>query len=283
MSPPLETRALTKRYPGVVALDDVAIELQRGRVHALVGENGAGKSTLIKILAGVERADAGEVRRDGLPVSLDTPGHARRVGITVVHQQPHLIHELTVGENLALRREYPRTAIGSIAWRRLEREAAEACASMIPSLDVGRPAGSLGGAEQTLVELSFALASRPGVLILDEPTARLPRHEAERLFERLRELAARDTAVLLVTHRLDEIFAIADEVTVLRDGRRIWRKAITETEHDDLIKAMVGRTVEFERDETCAPGEQVRFTATSLSDSDRAFTDINLTVTRGEI
>ncbi len=283
MSPPLETHALTKRYPGVVALDGVALELQRGRIHALVGENGAGKSTLIKILAGVERADAGEVRRDGLAVSLDTPGDARRAGITVVHQQPQLIRELTVAENLALRREYPRTAVRSIAWRRLDREATEACASMIPSLDVGRPAGSLGGAEQTLVELSFALAARPKVLILDEPTARLPRHEAERLFDRLRELAAQDTAVLLVTHRLDEVFAVADEVTVLRDGRRIWRKAIAETGHDDLITAMVGRTVWFERDLTCTPGEQVRFTATSLSGSDRAFTDITLTVTRGEI
>jgi ABC-type sugar transport system ATPase subunit/ribose/xylose/arabinose/galactoside ABC-type transport system permease subunit len=283
MSVCLQTLALSRRYPGVTALDGVSLELQSGRVHALVGENGAGKSTLIKILAGVEGADDGEVRRDGRPVVLESPGHARRAGIAVVHQQPHLIPDLTVMENLALRSGYPRTVIGSIAWGRLEREATRACAAMIPSLDVSRPARSLGGAEQTLVELSFALASVPAVLILDEPTARLPRHETEGLLERVRELASRSTAVLIVTHRLDEVFAVADEVTVLRDGKRIWRKSITETDNDDLIRAMVGRTVEFDRDETCAPGSGARLTTTSLSDRDRAFTDVSLTVRRGEI
>lgn len=280
--PALEILGLSKRYPGVVALDGVSLELQPGRIHALVGENGAGKSTLIKILAGVERADRGEIRRGGASVSLPTPGHARRAGIGVVHQQPHLIPALSVMENLALRQGYPR-GTGVIAWGRLERLAREACASLAPSLDVSRPAASLEGAEQTLVELSFALAARPEVLILDEPTARLPRHESERLFATLQKRAGEGTAVLLVTHRLDEVFALADEVTVLRDGRRMAHEAIDDTDHDRLIQAMVGRAVEFERDTTEPPAGQARLSVSSLSDGEGAFSDVTLSVRPGEI
>src|SRR3990172_4091840 len=202
MTPLLETRDLVKRYPGVVALDGVSLALRPGRISALVGENGAGKSTLIRLLAGVERADSGEVRLGGVAAVLPTPDHARRVGIAVVHQQPHLIADLAVMENLALREGYPRNAIGSIAWKRLRERAAEACGSLIPLPDVARPAGALPGVAQMLVELSFALWARPKLLILDEPTATLPRHESQRLFDRVRELVAQGTAVLFVTHRL---------------------------------------------------------------------------------
>ena len=283
MTPLLETRDLVKRYPGVVALDGVSLALRPGRISALVGENGAGKSTLIRLLAGVERADSGEVRLGGVAAVLPTPDHARRVGIAVVHQQPHLIADLAVMENLALREGYPRNAIGSIAWKRLRERAAEACGSLIPLPDVARPAGALPGVAQMLVELSFALWARPKLLILDEPTATLPRHESQRLFDRVRELVAQGTAVLFVTHRLDEVFALADEVTVLRDGRLIWSKVVSETNHDDLIEAMVGRTVEFERDETCVPGDGVRFRTERLSDARGAFSNVSLTLKRGEI
>ncbi len=282
-APLLDVRSVTKRFPGVRALDGVSLTLEPGRIHALVGENGAGKSTLIKILAGVLRADEGEVVLGGQAVAIRTPHHARRLGIAVVHQHTHLIPDLTVAENYALRVGYPRGAARQIAWGRVRLQAQEAVAALAARLDVRRRARSLSGVEKQLVELSFALAARPRLLILDEPTAVLPQHETQLLFEHLRRFAADGGCVLFVSHRLNEVFGLADDVTVLRDGRLVWRKATGDTDHDGLIRAMVGRDVSFERDLASVPGEGDGLRVAGLSDLAGAFADVSLGVRRGEV
>jgi len=279
----LEIRDVSKRFPGVRALEGVGLTLEPGRLHALVGENGAGKSTLIRILAGVLRADEGQVVLDSHAVAIRTPHDARRLGIAVVHQHTHLLPELTVAENYALRVGYPRGVARQIAWRRVSIAAREAAASLVPQLDVRRPARSLTGVEKKLVELSFALAASPRLLILDEPTAVLPRHETQQLFDHLRRFAAEGGCVLFISHRLDEVLDLAHDVAVLRDGRLVWRKAIGDTDRDDLIRAMVGRDVTFERDPASVPGDGVRLHVAGLSDKARAFADVGLDVRRGEI
>lgn len=279
----LHISGLTRHYPGVVALDGVNLSVTEGTVHALVGENGAGKSTLIKILAGVVRPDAGEVRLNGKTLILSTPKASHRAGIGVVHQHTHLIPDLSVGENYALRQGYPRSALGTVAWSKVRRQAADALALLVPSVGVERDARTLSGVEKQMVELAFGLASAPRLLILDEPTAVLPHAETELLFQRVREYVAGGGAVLFVSHRLDEIFTLADEVTVLRDGRLVWNKALPETDHEDLIRGMVGRAVTFERDPESVPGKEVRLTVRALEDRAAAFHDVSIDIRRGEV
>ena len=283
MKPVLEARSLGKRYPGVVALDDVSLCIESGRICGLVGENGAGKSTLIKILSGVIQADAGEIVVAGQKLDLRVPQDAVRSGIAVVHQHSHLIPDLTVAENYALRRGYARRGPALIDWKKISRQAAEAVAVLVSDLDVTLPARTLSDVEKQLVELGFALSASPRVLILDEPTAALPRYETELLFSRVRELAESGTAVIFVTHRLDEVLQLTQEVTVLRDGRHVWTKQTSETDHDAIIRGMVGRSVTFERDSDLQPGEEVAFRVEALSDAVGAFHDVNLEVRRGEI
>ncbi|PYV90132.1 MAG: D-xylose ABC transporter ATP-binding protein, partial [Acidobacteria bacterium] len=270
-APLLEIRNLIKCYPGVLALSQVNLAFESGCIHALVGENGAGKSTLIKILAGLFPPDEGEILLEGNIISISTPPEARRLGIGVVHQQTHLIPDLSVAENYALRLGYPLGGLRNISWRALKSRSALATSILLPSLDVARQAHSLSGVEKQLVELAFTLASKPRILILDEPTAVLPHRETRELFDHIRKFASKGGLVIFVSHRLDEVFEIAEDVTVLRDGRKVWRKEITETTRDDLIRAMVGRAVDFRRDETCVSGKEEYFHTLGLEDSQAAF------------
>lgn len=279
----LVAQGISKFYPGIVALDGVSLTLRPGSGHALVGENGAGKSTLIKILAGAIKSDAGQIMVCGEPARFSSPLAARRAGIAVVHQHSHLIPELTLAENYALREGYPRTSLGTVAWRALAEQARQAVHVMLPGMDVERSAGTLSGVEKQMVEISYALAARPRVLILDEPTAILPHAESDRLFRMVRAFLAGDGAVLYVSHRLNEVFELCDQVTVLRDGKLVWNKPARETDTDDLIRAMVGRGVSFERDETLVPGQEPRLSLENYSDAAGAFTDVNLQVRAGEI
>ena len=281
--PILSVTGLSKYYPGVVALDGVDLHLQAGSAHALIGENGAGKSTLIKILAGAQRPNAGRLTMHGRQITLPTPLHARRAGIAVVHQHSHLVPELTIAENFALRQGYPRSSFGTIAWRQLAHEATRAVHVMLPGMDVERLAKFLSGVEKQMVEISFALAANPAVLILDEPTAILPYAETDRLFRMVRSYLAGDGAVIYVSHRLDEVFALCDRVTVLRDGKRVWTKPTSETDNDDLIRAMVGRGVSFERDATLLPGTDTLLKIEQFNDAAAAFSGTNLQLRAGEI
>ncbi len=263
----LEIRNLTKRYPGVLALSQVSFSLEAHRVHGLVGENGAGKSTLIKMLAGLFPPDRGEILIEGRTISIASPTHSRSLGIAVVHQHNHLIPDLSVAENYGLRLGYPLGRIGQISWQKLKSEALAATRFFLPSIDILAPARSVSVVEKRLVEIAFALASRPRLLILDEPTAVLPYHETCLLFERIRQFVSDGGSVLLVTHRLDEIFELSGDVTVLRDGQLVWRKQTQETNHEDIIRAMVGRAVGFRRDQESIPAMEILFQVADIADN----------------
>src|SRR5271157_1936888 len=239
-SPPLlAMTGLVKRFTGTLALDHVNYDVRRGEVHALLGQNGAGKSTLIKILAGVYEADAGEVLYAGKPVHPGTDA----LPIAFIHQDLGLVEWMTVAENVAIQTGYPRSRAGLISWPRVKNAAAEALAIMGGDIDPDAPISSLPAAERSLVAIGRALAIKAHILVLDEPTAALPEADVERLLETLRRLRKSGLGVVYVTHRLDEVFRIADRVTVLRDGRRLATVPTDETNAPELVQMIVGRSM----------------------------------------
>jgi len=243
MTPPrLQLTGISKRFAATAALTDVSLELLAGEVHALVGENGAGKSTLVKILAGVHQPDAGEIRLDGATTPITGPAHSRSLGIAVVHQEPRLFPDLTVAENVFIGHA-PAGALGSIDWRAMRRAAQALFAELDVQFDVGAPVRGLSMADQQLIEIAKALSVEASVLVLDEPTASLSAHEVERLFTIVRRLRDRGVAILFVSHRLDEVFALCDRATVFRDGRHVVTVPTVGLTTADLIRHMVGRTV----------------------------------------
>jgi ABC-type sugar transport system ATPase subunit len=242
-TPALSMTAISKRFPGVVALDDVSLTLIPGRVHALMGENGAGKSTLIKILAGVYRPDSGTIRIAGEAVDLHSPRDALARGIKVVFQEIALIEEFTVAENIFLG-EYPTGPAGSIRWDRIRADAAALFDRIGFRVDPAARVRDLAVSQQQMVEIARALARDARIVVMDEPTSSLTPAEVEQLFAVIRRLTSLGIAVLYVSHKLEEIFAIADTVTVLRDGRHISTKPRADHTEDTLIQDMIGRRIE---------------------------------------
>ncbi len=239
VGPLLAMRGLSKRFTGTLALDRVDFDVRRGEVHALLGQNGAGKSTLIKILASVYTADSGEVSFDGRPVDLTTD----KLPIAFIHQDLGLVEWMTVAENVALLRGYPRSRFGLISWREVRKAAADALSIMGSDLDPAAPVTALPAAERSLVAIGRALAVKADILVLDEPTAALPDADVERLLQTLRRLRESGIGIVYVTHRLDEVFRIADRITVLRDGRRVATVASDQTSPGDLVEMIVGRSM----------------------------------------
>ncbi|AZM64098.1 MULTISPECIES: sugar ABC transporter ATP-binding protein [unclassified Streptomyces] len=243
MAPPAEVlavRGLSKTFPGVRALDDVDLTLHAGEVHALIGENGAGKSTLIKLLTGVHRPDAGDIVFQGRDVSFATPLEAQRAGISTIYQEVNLIPLLSVARNLFLGRE-PRNRLGLLDFGRMNREAEEALRAYGVQVDVRRPLRSLGVGAQQMVALARAVASEARIVIMDEPTSSLEPREVETLFSVIRRLRDEGIAVIYVSHRLDELYAVCDTVTVLRDGRRVHHGRLAELDRLSLVSTMLGR------------------------------------------
>jgi ribose transport system ATP-binding protein len=278
----LELRNVSKRFPGVVALDDVSIGFARGEVHALAGENGAGKSTLIKVIAGRYRPDGGHILFHDAVVEIADPLKASRMGISVVYQEYNLLPKLTVQDNVLLGRE-PRTPLGSID-RAAARSAVTALAArMNVSLSPDSFVADLGAAEAKIVEIMKALASHVEVLILDEPTAALPEKDVAALFSVIRSLRDAGVTVLYISHRLDEIFAIADRVTVLKDGQRVGTWPVSEITRDFLIRSMVGRELTdiYPARRASADGQEV-FSGEGLSDGKNLF-GISFRLRAGEI
>jgi ribose transport system ATP-binding protein len=241
----LEARDIGKSFPGVVALEGVSLGVRGGSVHAVVGENGAGKSTLMKILSGVSRADAGCILLDGRAVEFTSPRAAERAGVVIIHQELNLVPALSVAENIFLGREPAR--FGFVDRRRMEREAEAILDRLGHRLDPRRAVESLKVSDQQVVEIAKALSLDARVLMMDEPTTALAAGDVERLFGIIRTLTGAGAGVVYISHKMDELFRIAGEFTVLRDGKLIGHRAASETNPGELVRMMVGREVSYER------------------------------------
>lgn len=239
--PLLEAAGLTKDYPGLRALDDVDFSLRTGEIHALMGENGAGKSTLIKVLTGATPSDGGRIHLAGEPVRPQSPMHAQQLGISTVYQEVNLIPDLSVAENLYLGRE--PTRFGRIDWRQVRRRARAALERMQLGVDVSSPLRSCSIAMQQMIAIARSLDMSARVLILDEPTSSLDRKEVDQLFTVLRRLRGEGLAVLFVTHFMDQVYAVSDRITVLRNGKLVGSYATSELPRMALVSKMIGREV----------------------------------------
>jgi len=281
-SPLFELQGISKQFPGVKALDDVSFEIRAGETHMLLGENGAGKSTLMKILCGAYQSDAGTFLHNGQPVAIHSPNDARRFGIAVIFQDFTLVPYLDIAQNIFLGREFPGRIPGSIDRRRLYREARRVLDTIGFDIDPHRPVHTLGVAQQQMVEIAKALSQDARILVMDEPTAALSDRETELLFAMIARLKAQGVAIIYISHRLAEVFALGDRITILRDGRKVASLLPSQTDADGLVKLMVGRTVDhtYARDflSPGAPVLQVRGLA-----ADNGIADINIDVRAGEI
>ena len=254
----LKIEHVTKRFPGVVALKDVSFEVYRGEVHALVGENGAGKSTLIKILSGVNSLEEGALYLSGRQVKFAKPVEAIEKGISVVHQEIKLVNTLSVAENIFIGRP-PMNRFGMLNRRQMNREA-RALLDRIGAdiIDEKTIVSRLSIAEQQMVEICKALSYESEIIIMDEPSATLTNKELTLLFQTLEKLKAMGITVIYISHRLEEIFAIADRFTVLRDGQHIHTGNVAEVDRQRLISMMVGRELENEYPKELMPrGEPI--------------------------
>lgn len=241
----IEIDRVTKRFPGVLALDAVSFDFRSGEVHAVIGENGAGKSTLMNILAGELRPDGGEVRVEGKPTNIPTPLASQKLGIAVVYQELVLCMNLSVAENVMLPQIAARTATSIVPREEMRQRAKKVLAQLgIAGIGLDAPVGRLTIAEKQLVEIARAIGQYARVLVLDEPNSALSRNESEQLFEIIRKLRADGVTVIYVSHHLQEVLAIADRISVMRDGRAIDTIENRNIGEDDLIRAMVGRELD---------------------------------------
>ncbi|MBV8474669.1 MAG: sugar ABC transporter ATP-binding protein, partial [Hyphomicrobiales bacterium] len=275
----LEMVGISKAFPGVQALEGVSFDCAAGEVHAICGENGAGKSTLIKILGGIYHPDSGSIRIGGRAASFAHPVAARRAGISIVHQELSLLPERSVADNIFLGDEPVR---GGRLDRKAMRERAQAIlARLLSSIDPDARAGDLSIAEQQKVEIAKALATGPRILVMDEPTAALDDAEAARLLDLVRRLRSEGVAVVYVSHRLPEIVAISDRVTVLKDGRKVLTEPTSAMPVERLVRSMVGRSL---ADYFPPRAKQTGETMLELKNcSNDVLFDIDLVVRRGEI
>jgi rhamnose transport system ATP-binding protein len=278
--PRVAMQGISKRFDATQALIDVDLELLPGEVHALVGENGAGKSTLVKILGGVHKPDSGIIALDGTTIGLDGPASARALGIAVVHQEPRLFPDLSVAENVFLGHS-PAGRFGGIDWGAMRRAAHAVFDDLGVRMDVGAPVRGLSIADQQLIEIAKSLSLDSRVLVLDEPTASLSAHEADRLFTIVRQLRDRGVAILFVSHRLDEVFALCDRATVFRDGRHIVTAKTADLTTADLVRYMVGREVTLFPKAESTPGATL-LEVRGLTRGP-AFRDVSFAVRAGEI
>ena len=277
--PLVEIVGVSKRFDATQALDDVSLALHAGEIHALLGENGAGKSTLIKVMTGIYPPDRGSIVMNGGELTLRTGAEAQRYGIAAIYQEPAIFPDLNVAENIFLGH---RNRGALMRWRRMHREAEELLGQLDVNLDVRALASTLSVAGQQAVEIAKAISLDVRVLIMDEPTAALSAHEVDRLFRQVRDLSARGVAVLFISHRLDEVFELADRITVLRDGRLISSRSRREATPEQVIRDMVGRDVaDFFARSDHAPDETV-LRVEDLG-RDGAFSGVSFEVRRGEV
>lgn len=235
----LTLKNITKEFPGVKALDDVTINIERGTIHGLVGENGAGKSTLIKILAGIYQPNKGEIILDGKPCRFNSPIEARRAGISVVHQEIKLAEPLSVAENMFLGNVQLKN--GLVDWKGMRRRAREIVEDLGMDIDINAQVSSLTVAKKQIVEIMHAINNNSRILIMDEPSAVLTDRELEVMFRIVKQLRDKGITIIYISHRLDEIFGLCSNVSVLRDGRHIDTIPVASVDRQGLINMMVGR------------------------------------------
>jgi inositol transport system ATP-binding protein len=238
----LAAEGIRKEFPGVVALDDVSFRLRRGSVHALMGENGAGKSTLMKVLAGIYQPDKGKVQLKGVDIRLASPLDALENGIAMIHQELNLMAYMTVAENIWIRRE-PLNRFGLVDHGEMYRRTEELFERLNIGIDPEAKVGDLSVANRQMVEIAKAVSYESDVLIMDEPTSALTEREVEHLFRIIRGLRDQGIGIVYITHKMNELFEIADELSVFRDGKYIGTHASTEVTRDDIIRMMVGREI----------------------------------------
>jgi rhamnose transport system ATP-binding protein len=279
--PVLALEGVSKSFGAVRALRGVSLRLVAGQAHALAGENGAGKSTLIKTLAGVHRPDAGQVLLDGRPVTFHGPADARDAGVAVIYQEPTLFPDLSVAENIFMGRQ-PRRSFGRVDHGSVRAATAELFQRLGVDLDPDQPARGLSIADQQLVEIAKALSFDARVLIMDEPTAALTGSEVARLFRVVRTLLERGAAVLFISHRLEEIFELCQQVTTLRDGAWIGSEPVAGLAEDDLVRRMVGRDLAELYPKQATETGEVALDVRRLT-REGAFTDVSFQVRSGEI
>ena len=279
--PLLSVNGISKSYAGVRALSDASFSVDRGEVHAIVGENGAGKSTLIKIITGAVIADEGSIQFDGKTVSENSPAISKKLGIAPIYQQPSLFSELTVAENLTFGSE--TGFLGIIDWNKRRSISKELLDRIGAKIDVDAAASELSMPQQQLVEIARSLGSDAKLFIFDEPTASLSEADTQNLFEVIRGLKAAGAGIVYISHRLEELPIIADRVTVLRDGRTIQTRSIDGVTSENLVRLMVGRELSavFPKREV-AKGE-VTFELLDLASRSAGIRDVNLSVRAGEI
>jgi rhamnose transport system ATP-binding protein len=279
----LELQGISKSFPGVQALDEVDFTLRAGEVHALVGENGAGKSTLIKVVSGVHQPDAGEIRLQGEPVTFPNPLVAQQHGVAAIYQEPTLFPDLSIAENIFVGHQPIRALTRRVDWKRMVEQAGELLSALGVKLDPRARVRGLSVAQQQMVEIAKALSLKARILIMDEPTSALTLRDVEDLFRITRRLREAGTAIIFISHRLEEAFELADRITVLRDGHYVGTRSVKEaTTTDEVIHMMVGRTLDtlFPKEEV-APGE-VMLRVDGLT-KERLFENVSFELHQGEI
>ena len=276
----LEARHMTKVFPGTVALDDVSVSFEGGKVHALVGKNGSGKSTLLKILSGAQPATEGEIYLDGQKMIFSSTMDAFEHGIATVYQELSLIPSLSVAENILIGRM--PTKRGLIDWKTAE----QTVNALLDELEIKIPANALVSElsmwQRQMIEIAKAMSFRPKVLQLDEPTSSLAKHEVEALFKIVRSLKEKDVIVIYVSHKLDELWQIADTCTVIRDGRFIGKVNMQETSHKDLVGMMFGDVTVQKRPDDLMVSDEVVLAVRNLTRKHK-FHDVSFELHKGEI
>ncbi len=282
VAPFYSLRGISKAFPGVKALDEVQLDLYPGEVMALIGENGAGKSTLVKTMTGIYQPDSGELSLQGLPVSLPTPDAARSLGITAIHQETVLFDELSVTENIFTGHYLTRGLLKTLDWKEMRRQALQILSDIEAPIDPDILLKHLSIGQRHMVAIARALSFDAKVVILDEPTAALSIHETQELYKIVEKLKKSGCAIMFISHKFDEIFAIADRYTVFRDGCFVGQGNIDQVDQAQLVTLMVGRTVDQVYPKLDLPlGETVLKTQNFSHPTE--FNDINFELRSGEI
>lgn len=278
----LEMEHIVKKFPGVLALNDVDFSLRRGEVHVLLGENGAGKSTLVKILCGAYSKDSGRILLNGREVDFPDTRSAQKAGIAVIYQEFNLFPHLSVAENLFAGRPFLKGGTSLIDWSRIFDEAEQALQRVGLEIDPHLSVHELTVAQQQLLEIAKALTLDAKIIIMDEPTSALTESEIETLFDRIRELKSQGVSIIYISHRMDEIKRIGDRATVLRDGARVATVELSETSDDQLVQYMIGRRLEEKFPRGSVTVGETLLDVRGLS-TDNGLKDISFSLRRGEI